>query len=87
VGKETEGGAHQRRGRQHGCDSNAAGLGLLWRQRLDEEAWECEGGSALLEKGRKWGRERKGGVGGGGGHFKGGRWRGAEEGVARGSAT
>jgi hypothetical protein len=44
AGKLTKGDAHRRRGRQRGCDNDAAGLGLLRHWRLDEEAGECEGG-------------------------------------------
>jgi hypothetical protein len=60
AGKAIEGGTHQTWGRQRRRGGIAADLGLLRRRRLDEEVGEREGGSTLLEKGRKWGRERKG---------------------------
>jgi hypothetical protein len=60
--KETEGGAHQRRGRQQGCGDNVADCGLLWPQRLEEGKGECNGGLSLTQEGEETGRGRKRGA-------------------------
>jgi hypothetical protein len=47
AGKSAEGGAHRRRRRQRRHGGDVAGLDLLRRRWLDEEARECEGGGLV----------------------------------------